>query len=45
MARPVDVLEDPMVLEFLDLTESIRLVESKLEEVLISNQQRTVAPE
>lgn len=34
VARPIDVLKDPMVLEFLDLPESPRLVESKLEEAL-----------
>lgn len=39
VARPVDVLKDPVVLEFLDLPESPRLVESKLEQALISNLQ------
>lgn len=39
VARPIDVLKDPMVLEFLDLPESPRLVESKLEEALIGNLQ------
>lgn len=39
VARPIDVLKDPMVLEFLDLPESPRLVESKLEEALIDNLQ------
>lgn len=37
VAQPIDVLKDPMVLEFLDLPESPRLVESKLEQALISN--------
>lgn len=35
LARPIDVLKDPVVLEFLDLPESPRLVESKLEQALI----------
>ncbi len=39
VARPIDVLKDPVVLEFLDLPESPRLVESKLEEALIANLQ------
>lgn len=39
VARPVDVLKDPVVLEFLDLPESPRLVESKLEQALIDNLQ------
>lgn len=39
VARPIDVLKDPMVLEFLDLPQSPRLVESKLEEALIGNLQ------
>jgi len=38
-ARPVDALKDPMVLEFLDLPESPRLVESSLEQALINNLQ------
>jgi predicted nuclease of restriction endonuclease-like (RecB) superfamily len=37
--RPEDAIKDPMVLEFLDLPESHKLVESNLEEVLISNLQ------
>lgn len=37
IARPIDVLKDPLVLEFLDLPESPRLVESKLEQALIDN--------
>lgn len=37
VAQPIDVLKDPVVLEFLDLPESPRLVESKLEQALISN--------
>lgn len=39
IARPIDVLKDPVVLEFLDLPESPRLVESKLEQALIGNLQ------
>ena len=37
--RPIDVLKDPMVLEFLDLPESSKLVESDLEQSLINNMQ------
>lgn len=37
--QPADVFEDPVVIEFLGLPESPRLVESKLEEALISNLQ------
>ena len=37
--RPVDVFKDPVVIEFLGLPESPRLVESKLEEALINNLQ------
>lgn len=36
---PVDAIKDPYVLEFLDLPESHRLVESKLEEALLSQLQ------
>lgn len=36
VARPEDAVKDPYVLEFLDLPESHRLVESKVEEALIS---------
>ena len=39
MERSIDVLKDPMVLEFLSLPESPRLVESKLEQALIGNLQ------
>ena len=39
VARPLDVLKDPVVLEFLDLPVSPRLVESKLEQALIGNLQ------
>jgi len=39
LLRPVDVLKDPLVLEFLDLPDSPRLVESKLEQALIGNLQ------
>lgn len=35
--RPVDVLKDPLVIEFLGLPESPRLVESELETALIDN--------
>lgn len=34
-----DAIKEPMILEFLDLPETYRLVESKLEEALISNLQ------
>jgi predicted nuclease of restriction endonuclease-like (RecB) superfamily len=37
--RPVDVFKDPMVMEFLGLPESPKLVESKLEQALIDNLQ------
>src|SRR5437867_6118990 len=37
--RPLDIFKDPMVIEFLGLPESPRLVESKLEETLITNLQ------
>jgi predicted nuclease of restriction endonuclease-like (RecB) superfamily len=37
--QPVDAIKDPYVLEFLDLPESHRLVESKLEEALLSKLQ------
>lgn len=37
--RPIDVFKDPMVIEFLGLPESSRLVESKLEEALLTNLQ------
>ncbi|MGA1865723.1 MAG: PDDEXK nuclease domain-containing protein [bacterium] len=37
--KPLDVIKDPYVLEFLDLPESHRLVESKLEEALITHLQ------
>ncbi len=36
---PLDAIKDPYVLEFLDLPESHRLVESKLEEALITHLQ------
>lgn len=39
IAQPLDVLKDPLVLEFLDLPESPSLVESKLEQALIDNLQ------
>ncbi|NLD91559.1 MAG: DUF1016 domain-containing protein, partial [Fibrobacter sp.] len=34
--KPIDIIKDPMILEFLDLPESHRLVETKVEEALIS---------
>lgn len=37
--RPLDAIKDPYVLEFLDLPESHRLVESRIEEALISRLQ------
>jgi predicted nuclease of restriction endonuclease-like (RecB) superfamily len=40
VARPIDMLKDPVVLEFLDLPETPRLVESKLEAALIGNLQK-----
>ena len=39
VSRPIDILKDPVVLEFLDLPTSPRLVESKLEQALIGNLQ------
>jgi predicted nuclease of restriction endonuclease-like (RecB) superfamily len=39
IVAPVDAIKDPYVLEFLDLPESHRLVESKLEEALLSQLQ------
>jgi predicted nuclease of restriction endonuclease-like (RecB) superfamily len=39
IASPVDAIKDPIVLEFLGLAESSRLVESKLEQALIGNLQ------
>ncbi len=35
VAQPIDALKDPLVLEFLDLPQSPRLVESKFEQALI----------
>jgi predicted nuclease of restriction endonuclease-like (RecB) superfamily len=37
VVQPIDALKDPVVLEFLDLPVSPRLVESKLEQALIGN--------
>lgn len=37
ISKPADVFKDPVVIEFLGLPESHRLVESKIEEALISN--------
>jgi predicted nuclease of restriction endonuclease-like (RecB) superfamily len=39
ITRPADIFKDPVVIEFLGLPESHRLVESKLEEALIDNLQ------
>ena len=39
LSRPQDAIKDPYVLEFLDLPESHRLVESRIEEALISQLQ------
>ena len=38
--QPADVFKDPVVIEFLGLPESHRLVETKLEEALLSNLQQ-----
>lgn len=37
--KPIDAIKDPYVLEFLDLPESHRLVETKIEEALLSRLQ------
>lgn len=37
--KPQDAIKDPVILEFLDIPETHRLVESKLEEALIGNLQ------
>ena len=39
VARPQDVIKEPFVLEFLDLPQSHRLVESRIEEALINQLQ------
>ena len=39
VTKPLDVLRDPLVMEFLGLPESHRLVESQLEQALIENLQ------
>ena len=39
LAQPKDAIKDPYVLEFLDLPESHRLVESRIEEALLSQLQ------
>lgn len=39
VTKPEDAIKEPMVLEFLSLPESHRLIESKLEQALISNLQ------
>jgi predicted nuclease of restriction endonuclease-like (RecB) superfamily len=38
--KPEDAIKEPVVLEFLDIPESNKLVESKLEEALITNLQK-----
>ena len=38
--KPADIFKDPLVIEFLGLPESHRLVETKVEEALISNLQQ-----
>lgn len=40
LRTPVDAIKDPMVLEFLEIPESTKLSESKLEEALINNLQK-----
>ncbi|MBP6985738.1 MAG: DUF1016 family protein [Alphaproteobacteria bacterium] len=40
ISRPQDAIKDPVVLEFLGIPESHKLVESKMEEALISNLQK-----
>lgn len=40
ITKPEDAIKEPVVLEFLDLPESHKLVESKLEDALISNMQK-----
>ncbi len=39
VAQPIDALKDPVVMEFLGLPESPRLVETQLEQALVSNLQ------
>ncbi len=36
ISKPIDIIKDPFILEFLDLPESHRLVETKVEKALIS---------
>ena len=38
--KPEDAIKEPLILEFLGLPESQKLVESKLEEALINNLQK-----
>lgn len=38
--KPEDAIKDPIILEFLELPESHKLIESKLEEALINNMQK-----
>ena len=40
IAAPIDIFKDPVVIEFLGLPESPRLVESELEQALIDNLQK-----
>jgi len=39
VAKPADIFKDPVVMEFLGMPESPRLVESKLEQALVDNLQ------
>ena len=39
IVKPIDALRDPLVLEFLGMPESPRLVESQLEQTLINDLQ------
>jgi len=40
IVKPEDAIKDPVILEFLDLPEAHKLIESKLEEALINNMQK-----
>lgn len=42
LLKPEDAIKEPMVLEFLNIPESHRLVESKLEDALINNMQKFI---
>lgn len=39
ISKPEDVIKDPFILEFLDIPEAHQLVETKLEDALISKLQ------